>query len=563
MLYNTIYSSGLYPQQWATGIIVPIFKKGDRKLPANYRAITLTSNISKMFTYLLNRRLCEWLELNDLLSRSQYAYRKGYSTTDAVFVLNSVITQSLASTSGVYCAFIDFTKAFDSISRTILYRKLIRIGVSSQMLTVLINMYSKIRSKIRTTEGNTDYIDLTIGLMQGECLSPTLFSLYIDDIDEIMNTVASIGIEIGNEKFTVLKYADDLVLLSNCKIGIQNGLNALKNYCDENKLTVNIAKSKLMCFSKGSKRNLPDITYDGHSLEWVKSFKYLGITFKQTNTFTHAQKILCEQARRAQTVLDLHILKHPSMSVEHILQLFNTLIMPILLFNCEIWGIGNCNTVDKYYIGFLKNILRVKSSTNNCMIYAETGCYPLSVHIETLLVKYWLKIIQSDEDTFLRLIYNAMQETLIHVPNQPNWVKEVQTLLYKRGFGYVWLNQHVADKKQFLAIFEQRCKDAYVQECFSDIANSNRCRLYREIKDTHQIEPYLTSIISCNLRTSFTKLRLSSHRLMVERGRWMKPKVEFVDRKCTLCDVGDIEDEYHILMRCAILRTLRQKYVKN
>ena len=337
-LCNTLYNEGFYPDEWATGIIIPIFKKGDRSLPSNYRGITLTSCMSKVFTYILNQRLCRWFEQSDILSQSQFAYRQGYSTTDAVFVLNSVLSLNLHRT--VYCAFIDFTKAFDCIDRQILYRKLMNSGVSSKMLHILVNMYSKIKSKVRTTEGTTNSFEISTGLMQGECLSPSLFSFYINDMDEVMNDTDSMGILVGATRITVLKYADDVVLLSSSVSGLQNGLNNLYDYCVQNKLNVNITKSKLMCFSRRVNKNLPEVHFNDHILEWVDSFKYLGVTFTRTCSFIRTQEMLCEQARRAQTVLDLHILRHPTLSVQHILELFDTLIKPILLFGCEVWGVG-------------------------------------------------------------------------------------------------------------------------------------------------------------------------------------------------------------------------------
>ena len=102
-LFNVIYETGAYPDQWSTGVIVPIYKKGDTNDPANYRGITLTCAMSRLFTFMLDKRINEWAEQSDLFSQAQFAYKTGYSTTDAVFVLNAVL-----SSSGGCCGFIDF-----------------------------------------------------------------------------------------------------------------------------------------------------------------------------------------------------------------------------------------------------------------------------------------------------------------------------------------------------------------------------------------------------------------------------------------------------------------------
>ena len=128
-------------------------------------------------------------------------------TIVAVYVLQSIIAHNMV-TSDTHCAFIDFSKAFDKIDRLILYNKMTKCGISSMMLQMILNMYSKIRSKIKTSEGFTctDAFLLDIGLLQGECLSPSLFSMCIDDIVAHMHTVDKMGVCVNGTKITVLKH---------------------------------------------------------------------------------------------------------------------------------------------------------------------------------------------------------------------------------------------------------------------------------------------------------------------------------------------------------------------
>ena len=95
--------------------------KGDKSNPSNYKGITLTSSMSKLMTYLLNERLLQWLDYHKLSSQHQFAYKSGYSTIDAVYVLQSAIAQNTPVT---FCAFIDFSKPFDKVVRSIFYNKL-------------------------------------------------------------------------------------------------------------------------------------------------------------------------------------------------------------------------------------------------------------------------------------------------------------------------------------------------------------------------------------------------------------------------------------------------------
>ena len=103
----------------------------------------------------------------------------------------------------------------------------------------------------------------------------------------------------------------------------------------------------------------------------------------------------------------------------------------------------------------------------------------------------------------------------------------------------------------------------YMQHCLSEINSSSRCRLYKELKQVFTPESYLSVRMDKKLRSSYTKFRLNSHKLLVERGRWMKPKLQYEMRKCTLCDSEDIEDEYHVTLLCQQFKDLRTKYIKS
>ena len=134
---NKLYDVSFYPEIWSTGIIVPY-----------YRGITLTNTMSKLFTYILNQRQ------SGAASQAQFAYKKKNSTADAVFVLSSLISHSLQK-SNVFCAFIDFTKAFDSIDIKLLFAKLMGYKISDKMLKMIVNIYSKVKSNVRTKGDNT------------------------------------------------------------------------------------------------------------------------------------------------------------------------------------------------------------------------------------------------------------------------------------------------------------------------------------------------------------------------------------------------------------------------
>ena len=129
-LFNIILNTGNVPLDWTIGIIQPIFKnKGCDEDPNNYRGITLLSCLGKLFTALLNQRLHIYLELNGYLGAEQSAFRPGYSTMDGIFMLKMLIDFYASKKKRLFCAFIDYEKAFDTVHRGSLWLKLIANGI--------------------------------------------------------------------------------------------------------------------------------------------------------------------------------------------------------------------------------------------------------------------------------------------------------------------------------------------------------------------------------------------------------------------------------------------------
>lgn len=112
----------------------------------------------------------------------------------------------------------------------------------------------------------------------------------------------------------------------------------------------------------------------------------------------------------------------------------------------------------------------------------------------------------------------------------------------------------------FLCILRQRLNDHFFQTWNGELENSSRAIFYRNIADFH-FQEYLDIITVRKFRTALTKLRVSSHRLEVETGRWARPNsIPFEERKCKTCN--QLEDEFHFLFECSIYTDLRRNHIR-
>ena len=115
-LFNLVFDTGIIPEAWTLGMIQPIFKnKGSPSDLSNYRPITLISCLGKVFTQILNNRIQNYADENDVITHCQSGFRKKYSTTDNIFNLHNLIDFVCKSKKTVFCSFIDLKQAFDRV----------------------------------------------------------------------------------------------------------------------------------------------------------------------------------------------------------------------------------------------------------------------------------------------------------------------------------------------------------------------------------------------------------------------------------------------------------------
>ena len=142
--------------------------------------------------------------------------------------------------------------------------------------------------------------------------------------------------------------------------------------------------------------------------------------------------------------------------------------------------------------------------------------------------------------------------------NRPNWVTDVKNLLFRYGFGFVWIVQEVGDKDSFLHEFRQRLIDCSIQEWSEKVHESEKLECYREFKTLLNTEKYL-SVVNPRYRQCLAAIRCSSHPLQIEVGRRLNiPRQE---RYCTFCitkGLKKVEDEYHFVMICSLYDDIRK-----
>ena len=185
----TAILNGKYPEQLSTGLITAVHKKGDKADLNNYRPITVIPVLAKLFASVLTRRLADWTERNNLRAPTQAGFRANCGTTDQLSVLNYITKNCLSQGEKLYCCFVDFEKAFDTVDRDVLWAVLANIGVQGQFLKCLQSLYGVDSAAVRTAQGTSGAFRCFQGVQQGSPLSPLLFGLLIDCLHKVLKAV--------------------------------------------------------------------------------------------------------------------------------------------------------------------------------------------------------------------------------------------------------------------------------------------------------------------------------------------------------------------------------------
>lgn len=276
-IINLSFETGKFPSALKFSIVKPLYKnKGAKNDIKNYRPISLLNNISKIFEKIMHHQITEFLENQRILSDQQNGFRKGKSTTRAIYqTINKIInTLNRRRTAAALC--LDLTKAFDSVNHGTMLKKLDACGIRGAELQLIASFLEnrwqcteevgKDGEKIRSEFGL-----VTRGVPQGAVLSPLLYILYTNDITNIIQN--------GN----IVLFADDKTVIyenSNIqmtKTNIQDDLNKLGKWFNSNSLTLNINKTQLIHFKPKSTESI-SIEYGGVELEGQNSVAFLGVT---------------------------------------------------------------------------------------------------------------------------------------------------------------------------------------------------------------------------------------------------------------------------------------------
>lgn len=549
---NLCLSKSLIPKTWCLDLLNPIHKEGSKDDPNNYRGICISSALLKIICSLLNNRVKLQSQRREIIDKNQTGFKENHRTSDNLLVLKNVVKKYVTvGEKKIYACFVDFQKAYDSVWHKGLFCKLKENNFSGKLLGLIMDIYKKTKCAVKVNGAITEYFTYSKGVRQGCPLSPILFNMYVNDIFKIMNENNGSNIFLKeNEPINALMYADDLILLSETKEGLQKQIDKMCVFCTKWKLKVNIKKTKVMVFNRGNRLIKSDFYIKNVAIENVKIMKYLGFYITAKNcSFSVSLEELSIKANRAIYALNNKI-KLSRLPTKLALRVFDTQIKPILLYGAEVWGAytdydfssWEKSKIEMTHVQFIKRVLGCNFNTSNLMARGEVGARPLLIDTIKRIISY-INNIKGRQDTIAHSAYEFETKNDV-APNFNTFVNKFD-LTGDEGI----IGKSNNEIKKICQHYYDRCWKVNITE-------SPKAILYKEFKTNVSLEKYLTDVKNRNHKIALTRFRVSNHDLLIEKGRHFRPKIEREDRKCFLCK-DHIEDERHFITKCPLYKNER------
>ncbi len=268
MLFKKSLESGKIPKVWKKARISAIYKnKGNRKVAGNYRPVSLTSIVCKIFEKMIREDIINHFTMNGLFSKKQYGFLGGRSTSLQLLTVLDIWTQAIEDNLEIDCIYMDFQKAFDKVPHRRLLKKIEGYGIHTSIVNWVRDFLTDRLQQVTVCGEESSWKKVTSGIPQGSVLGPLLFVIYINDLPDVVSSEPYIFAD-DTKIFRIIKGEDDERIL-------QNDLKRLEKWSSDWLLKFHPEKCKHMKIGNNNKGCIYNLS--GHELEQIESEKDIGV----------------------------------------------------------------------------------------------------------------------------------------------------------------------------------------------------------------------------------------------------------------------------------------------
>ena len=426
----------------------------------------------------------------------------------------------------MYTLFIDFSKAYDRVPRNKLIEYMKSLGCGRTMLSALKNMYKNTYNVLNSTR-----IIISSGVRQGAPTSCLLFTTYVDKmVRMIKESVLSDGF-LG--RLHVLMLMDDTVIMATSRETCLKKLEAVLNFCEEFGMEINEKKTKFFVINSEENDKRP-LNLKGKTIGYSEKYMYLGSWFTDDGKPESALKL--HEPAHLSSVNKFAIFCHTNTEMPYYYKslVMDAAVVASVFYGCETWLIRNPAYAIGMYNNMIKCLLGVRENTSIKLCLLESGKQPAKYLINKRLKSFLEKKMQDrDMEEPFQIVYEMCKSA------------------NSKGFKYLQMvinDNNNVDSLEKIALTVRNSLNATKFQTYCTELNPDL-----EVHDAYGKSVFLPDY----MRISFTRLRVMSHNLKVEKGRWSR--MPRINRVCQ-CNRRSVQDEKHVLLECPLSANVRLQY---
>lgn len=557
-LFNLIIKNEYIPKSWKLGMIITIYKGNGKPKddPNSFRGITLIPVFFKIFETLLSTRLSPVLESDTFPNKHQSAYRKKLCSLCTSFNLQESVNYNLDNGSDVFVAFLDSSKAFDTVWQEGLLVKLYNIGIKGKIWNILKNMYSYFTSHVVFNGFKSDNITMKRGILQGGSLSAKMYLVFINDL---LNEVESSGKGslVLASRVNIPTQADDICLISNNVHSLQHLISTCESYSRKWRFIFSSTKSKIVVFTPKKKLHFScDLFLYGMKLPIVDSIVHVGVLLNGRNNNVERTERTCVKLKCGVMSL-IRSGAHPcALNPLTIAKIVKCKVYPSALYGCELWQLKQSEIymLEKAQNFIVKSMQGFNFRTRTDMCTSLIGWFSIEAYISVKKMLFLGRICRMDVGYLTREIFikRLFEFNLSHFSR--GFIPDIVNVLQKYNLFYVlneFLNIGVFPNKSQWKILVNDHVKSYEQTKLCERMNIDT-DFSRFILLHNKIQPY-----------SVWKLALRFPQYSVYFKKIVKLSVEMRNNEsiylCQYCGLMYQDIITHSVLECSHTEILRDR----
>ena len=528
-----------YPMSLACSLLSIIPKKGNLSLPKNFRGIQMMKALACLYDRIIANRLKLWLPFNV----NQTAFQKGKSTLLHIFTLRVLIEVVKKKKLTLYIGSMDIEKAFDHVSRHLMLKRLVKLGIGKSMLFALKQMYRFTVCVLKFQNDLSQSFVMSRGLRQGAATSVLLFNAFIDGLFEHLERHCSVEELLCT--IHALIHADDTIILSTDRDKFQKKWEEAVTFFNDSKLNLNIGKSCYLVIN-GSKNSIAktNLVMNCGILKYCSSFEYLGVIISDSGSLKGDVKSYVDKKRSNISIKFgnfCRVNRNAPLSAK--LTVLDACVSSSITYAAETWG-NNSKAADTCFSSGVRTALSVRQNTNNEIVYVESGTSPLHCRVQKSQVKFWAYVTnymdEFPESALSKVVKIALDNNIVYTKY------------------YVNLAAKFGDPNRCSTELSKECVETWGRK-FATAASDVDSKLATYLRVNPSLKKFTPSpTLTENERILLTRFRTGSHSLAIETGRFSN-----TPRDNRLCSCGlNVQTVWHIFVECPLTRDIvRKRYV--